>query len=213
MKKFLLTLLTSVVMGFAINSYAATDVITPQVENFNSLAITGIFTVNVKVDQPQNIKISGDADILAKLQTEVRNGTLYIRYPQNLAIQSSATPVITIDMPELKEVTVDGNDRVSINQLKGVNFDLHAMGNQKVDIDGQVTSANLDLIGNIDLDAQNLIAQTILLKANGDSAIKVNATEELHVKAMGNVQVKSYGHPKTVTSSMLGNGHVEAMTN
>ncbi len=219
MKKFLQMVLGLFCLLTAIGCFAAQtnnnangNTLTPQLKDFDALNVAGAFVVHVTAGKPQSVVITGDPQLLAQLTTEVNNNTLYISYSKKFSSQISKMPVVTITVPQLKALMADGNNKVEISQLKNTDFSLSTHGAQKIKLSGAINAFNIMTDGATQLDAKDLIAQKATVTAHGDAKITLNVTEELHISTMGNTLVKVYGHPKSITTSMYGNGRVEAMT-
>lgn len=202
------TINTTTPINTTIAGNGVNQTVTRTISSFSALNLDGAYHTIVTVGQPQKILLSGDANVVTHLVTEVNNDTLAIHQPSGFNLVPTKPITITISIPSLNSLAVAGENIISIAQLKGTDFAINARGRNQITLTGAIDTLALDLRGNTLLDSKKLQAKKVTLNAHGKAQIEVTATEVMQTSSRGNVMVQVYGNPKIVSTSMTGSGNV-----
>ncbi len=152
-----------------------------------------------------SLKIDGDDNILALIQTRVENGRLVVTADR--AYRTSNTPSITLDTKNLDALHVSGAAEVDIAGLDQPRFDLSVTGAGEVRLAGKAEALSIEITGAGDVAAEPLQSRTAKVKIKGAGEVAVSTSDTLDVSMTGAGDVTYSGDPK-VTKSILGAGTV-----
>jgi len=215
-------LLFSLVLALSLNTFASKQ--DRQVKDFNRIEISSAFNVTLTQGTTEKLTIEADDDMLSKIITEVRGGTLMIRLENNSHINNSSKlnaelTFINLDGIEISgAVKLNGTNAMKFTHLEiecsgasDINLDLSASmldmdlsGASKMTLKGNSPELKADLSGACNLDAENLKTQICNLECSGASKVRVFATGKLNVEGSGATHVSYAGNPASIESDMTG---------
>ncbi len=177
---------------------------------FIALETSGAFTVIVKSGAlKQQIKITGDANLLPLVTTNSQGNKLSISTDKSICTEMGIT--VEINVANLEALVTNGSDTIKIKGIDTHKFTLDMAGSSDVELAGLAGVLDATLSGAGDLDAKNLKTAETLLNISGSNTANVYATEKLKVEILGAADVNYFGHPKKIEKQILGVGDLNAM--
>lgn len=180
----------------------------------------------------QKIVIEGKDDMIKDLESRsiVSNDTWRARTKDNCILPKKDTKIY-ITVPDLQEISVDGNYVISSDGLlKNIDDDLkidldgngdlslsldllsllelNIDGNCKADIRGITKRFNINCDGNSEVRAHDFLAEIIDIKIDGNCTNDVNASQKLIVNLDGNGTVCYKGNPQ-ISSNQEGSSRIK----
>jgi hypothetical protein len=178
---------------------------------FKSIKSQGVYTLVVTAGQKQSVVVDGDDSALARLSTTVVGDELVIAMPEKKkSFGWSDRVTITITVPELTRMHLEGVGGTTLKQLAGESFELTYQGVGSTTVDGKVRHFVLKAEGVGTLNARELDAQYVDARLAGVGSAKVRASESLTARVEGIGSLTYYGKPTKVTKSADGIGTVHA---
>lgn len=194
-----------------------------ELESFHAIEVYGAAQINLSQSLDQQIVVN--AHDFSLVQTEVREGVLYINVPTN-----PYTPMILdISVPTLSSIRAVGAASIDLEpqsifttdtltlDLSGaaeVDMDLQvavlnidAKGAASVELTGTANSATITLAGAGEIDAEDFLVQTMHINCAGASEADIHAVRELWAQAAGASKISYKGNP-TIKQNMAVGGSV-----
>lgn len=181
-----------------------------ELPEFKSIKSQGVYTLVVTAGQKQSVMVNGDESALARLTTTVVGDELVIAMPEKKSFGWSDRIAITITVPELTRMHLEGVGGTTLKQLAGESFELTYQGVGSTTVDGKVRHFVLRAEGVGTLNARELDAQIVDARLAGVGSAKVRASESLTARVEGIGSLTYYGKPAKVTKSADGIGTVHA---
>jgi hypothetical protein len=173
------------------------------VSDFKKIEIGGAYEVEVVAgQQQQNLELEGDDNILPLINTEVKNGTLYINSNRPFNVKNAIH--IKIAAADVQGMDISGACNVSAKNIKTDRFEINASGASDVKVQGETTSLKIESNGASDIDAEKMTARSVNVSVSGAGTTRVNATEELTADASGASKIIYSGEPKVVNKKDSG---------
>lgn len=198
---------------------------TRSVSGFDEIDLSIDADIYYTQDSVYKVEITAQQNILAVLETKVKNGTLSFDYKRN--VWDHNTVKITIHSPKLRdveltgsgnfnfqnaitatdlEIDLSGSGEVYFPKLTAQKLDLSISGSGSVKIaDGTVKNEDFEISGSGSIDVVGLAAENAELSISGSGDMKVNVTEVLDVTISGSGSVDYKGNPR-ITKSISGIG-------
>ena len=189
---------------------AASASSTRALPSFIAINAKGAFTLTVEVGKAQTVVVSGDDQFVGSLKTEVVGNELLITMPDKTFKSSKNDPRITITVPALSRVKVEGAGETILNKVNTDRLDIGYLGAGHLVANGKVKYLRVNAKGVGELDTKSLVAERVDVNFEGVGHVSVYATELLNAVAKGMGELDYYGHPKTVNKSVAGIGSVNA---
>lgn len=194
-----------------------------ELESFHAIEVYGAAQINLSQSLDQQIVVN--AHDFSLVQTEVREGVLYIDVPTN-----PYTPMILdISVPTLSSIRAVGAASIDLEpqsifttdtltlDLSGaaeVDMDLQvavlnidAKGAASVELTGTANSATITLAGAGEIDAEDFLVQTMHINCAGASEADIHVVRELWAQAAGASKISYMGNP-TIKQNMAVGGSV-----
>lgn len=204
-----------------------------QLSDFNSVKISGAFTVYLRMGDKSALTIvAKDQDVLNKIESRVNSGKLSIEMDNDWWSWDNNSEKIElyITITSLHQLEVSGACRVkSKNTLRGTSIELDASGASKIDIavqcnlleadfsgatnttlTGQCTKVNIETSGASAIYAADLQTENMNLEISGASKAEVNVAKQLAIEASGASKVRYKGNPN-VTQDVSGASSVQKL--
>ncbi|MBU1566236.1 MAG: DUF2807 domain-containing protein, partial [Proteobacteria bacterium] len=168
------------------------------VEQFKEIVVDGIFVVNVSCGQKPGISITADENLHTLISAVVKNGQLHLSTSGSYCTTNSFVADITL--PELASVTADGSSELVVNCNSATNGKLaiYLRGTSSMIVSGSVENVHMSLQDSTELDAFQLKAESVTVKASDAATAHVNVTENLTGEGSDASTIIYRGHPQTV---------------
>lgn len=197
---------------FAVSAAAAAAESVRALPSFIAINARGAFSMTVEVGaKTQSVVISGDDRFVAALKTEVVDNELLITMPdKTFKNNNTNSPRITISLPALSRVKVEGAGETILNKVNTDRLDIGYLGAGHLVANGKVKYLRLSARGVGEVDTKALRAERVDVNFEGVGEVSVYATDLLNAVAKGMGSLTYYGKPKTVNKSVAGIGSVSA---
>ncbi len=178
--------------------------------SFIAINAKGAFAMTVEVGKTQSVVISGEDKFVSNLKTEVIDNELQITLPEKVVKGSLKDPRITITVPSLSRVKVEGAGETLLNNLNTDRLDIGYQGAGRLAAKGKVKYLRVNARGVGEVDTREVKAERVDVSFEGIGNVSVYATDTLNAVARGIGELTYYGHPKNVNKSVSGIGSVKA---
>lgn len=178
--------------------------------SFIAVNAKGAFAMTVEVGKAQSVTVSGDDKFVAALRTEVVDNELQITMSDKTYDGGKGAPRITITVPTLSRVKVEGAGETVINNVNTDRLDIGYLGAGLLTASGKVKYLRLNAKGVGQVDTKALHAERVDVNFEGVGSVSVYASDLLNAVAKGMGSLNYYGKPKTVNKSVSGIGSVNA---
>ena len=189
------------------------------VQDFNAIKVSAGIDLYLKMGDVEEVKVVAEDDIIDKVITEVKDGTLKIYMKQNNGWnnwRNVKTRKVYVRVNELVKLHASSGSSVqSDNTLSGemlevkassgsdVNLDIHYK-NFSVDtssgsdarISGKTKNLEAEASSGSDIKAQELESVICKVRVSSGSDAIVSVSEELYAKASSGGDVRYYGNPQ-----------------
>jgi hypothetical protein len=200
MKQLLVTVMTLFAARFAHADVRNTG-------SFHAVELKGVAAVEIKLDATTRVEVTGDAEAIGSVTTDVKNGALIIDTRGDLHAQHNL--LVTIATPTLDAIALAGTGSIRVAGVKSPAFAIALSGAGAIDVAGATDTLTVELSGAGGLHAKNLTAKTVSVAVSGTGNAAVTASEALTASLNGVGHVDVYGHPRSVSKNVNGIGRVQ----
>ncbi len=180
-----------------------------QLEHFDEIEMGGVFHLVVRVEPgEQRVRITGDDNIVPKIETRVSGGKLIVEHDGLLRPELEL--LVEVWVPSLEGVEVSGAAEIDITGLSGERFELDLSGAGDAELSGRVELFSADISGAGKLAAKGLTAKTVELDMSGAGQAEVFAEQSLDIDVSGAGEVDYWGSPPEVRQDVSGAGSIRA---
>jgi hypothetical protein len=196
---------------------------------YDQIAVSGSFQVNLVSGKEGAISITGDENIISHVVTEVENNELKIYFEKKKNYSYKSKIIIEVPFESINTIHFTGSgDITTKNTIIADKFDVHLTGSGDVTLDLKATKTTTSVAGSGDivlsgtssvlkasvagsgdLDCSKLVVENATADVAGSGDIKVNCTQKLIAGVAGSGSVKYKGKPETIEKSIAGSGDVE----
>jgi hypothetical protein len=206
---------------------------TRSVSGFNGIGSGGAFTVYVKIDGTESLRLKGDPDDLRKIETVVEHGVLQIRFPRDhewkhdrighVDVYVTAKSLSSVSLGGSGSIDVDGvvkGDKVKVSMggsgnistaVESDDLNVSIAGSGNISMKGKANDAHISIAGSGNLKAGDLKvdAAEIGIAGSGDVRMDIEKSISAHIAGSGNVTYT--GNATISTISSAGSGRVTRM--
>lgn len=241
MKK--LSLLFIIALFISIYSASASEITISSSANQNEERTTGSFKgiasgsslkIKVTIDNKESIRLEGDADAIAELITEVKDGILIIRPRTKWNDWSrkyrNADITAYINAKRITSLTMSGSGSLEVltpinssnlvttltgsgsikAALNSKSFTGVISGSGSLSLSGKADDANLTLSGSGQFSGKNFSVNDLSVQISGSANVYIAASERIEAVISGSGNVYYSGSP-TVKKTTIGSGRVKRM--
>jgi hypothetical protein len=185
-------LLGSVGCGTRGSGVATTEI--REVGEFATIETKGAINLLVHVGaNQQRVELSGDDNIVPKIETRLRGDKLVIEHEGWL--RPDVPLLLEVWIPTLASIEASGAADIEVLGLSTGQFELDMSGASDAKLHGQLARLDIDVSGAADVDASDLEAKVVVVDMSGAGEAKVWATESLDVDISGAGRVVYWGDP------------------
>ncbi len=193
---------------------------TRNLKDFHAVKVSSGIDLYITMGDEEKVKVVADDELIDRIITEVKDGTLEIYMKNNNFFNwsfNSKSRKVYISVKELNEIHASsGSDVVSDNTLKGESLDVKASSGSDVTLDivyknfsldtssgsdakisGKTKNFTAEASSGSDIKAKDLESVICKVKVSSGSDATVTVSDELHAKASSGGDVVYYGSPQT----------------
>lgn len=226
----LLVILFSGASVFAQTVINDPNVQTRNVDGFTRISVGGSFDVYINQSDNFGVAVSAkSADDVNRIKTEVKNGTLYIKY-ESVAWTKGGTPLKAyISAPVIQRIDASGACDVSTKGiLAGEDMEIWLSGasdftgalavtNLKIDasgasdfrLQGKAENFKVQVSGSSDVKAFTLITEFCEADISGASDLQVTVNKELKVRGSGASEIQYKGEGTIREAKLSGSSDIK----
>jgi hypothetical protein len=167
---------------------------------------TGPVDVDIKIGSTPSLTVSGDANLLALVETDVKDGRLTIKTRQSY---SSDEPLrVSLTTPSLTELHNTGSGDITVTGLQGGEMRFDSTGSGDTKLAGTVTSLSVHMVGSGDLNAESLSPAKVDIDVlgSGDAKLGTVTVDRFTAAVKGSGSVTAAGTAKALSGNVLGSG-------
>jgi hypothetical protein len=179
---------------------------------FHGVDLAGTLTAEVTVGKPASVTITGDADLVDKVTTTVKDGVLvlntrdlHVRHRRNTHLRAIITA------PDLSSLAITGTGTFTVAGLANDRLAIDVPGTGSIKASGSTGALSVRLGGTGEVTGRDLTAKDLVVDIDGTGSARLNATRSVDIRISGTGSLNVHGHPsqikKTVTG--LGSVHIE----
>lgn len=181
------------------------------IQSFTSIDINGGgITVEVTCQQEPSVQVIGDPELVRTIETDIDDGQLQINGSSWKSGKKGV--VVKVTVQTLEEIQMSGANTIKIIRLNANQFDVEMSGACVLEVSGKARKFNVEASGACIVNAKDLIAEKIVVEADGASKVIVNAEKQLCASVSGVSKIMYYGEPKTVNKDVCGMGRIVQQT-
>lgn len=162
--------------------------------------------MKIEVGKTQSIAITFDDNLIDFIHTESDGKLLVIDSEESFSSHNSVQIVITV--PQLDMVESEGSGTIDIVNIASKRFRAGISGSGTLTATGKVEQFEIEINGSGDVQADELIANEVVVEINGSGSAEVNAVESLDGEINGSGDIIYIGKPDSVHSSVNGSGSI-----
>ncbi len=198
----------------------------PVTSEFKNVKASNGLDVIVEQSEKTSITVEADDNVQKHISTKIENGVLIISSDCNSYI--NATKTITVQLPAISGiVTSSGANLHSKNTLKGEQISVKASSGADIKIGIETDKAtcetssgsHINIVGKAieletasssgsDIDAKQLMSNSITASASSGSTIDVHPLVSLNAKASSGANVNYYNVPKNLQKKSSSGGSI-----
>lgn len=183
------------------------------VSAFHGVDLAGVLTVEVALGKPASVTITGDADLIDKVTTTVKDGVLVLdtrKLPRDRHRHNSHLRAI-ITAPDLSSLAITGTGTVQVTGVANDRLAIDVPGTGTIKASGSTGALSVRLGGTGEVTGKDLAARDLVVDIDGTGSARLNATRSVDVRIAGTGSLDVHGHPSQVkkTVSGLGSVHIE----
>lgn len=197
------------------------------VNSFTGIDLSLSGTVNYIDGEDSKVELTGQQNVLDEIITEVSDGKLIIRLPENTQLTSYEPIVINITSRGANDFSIHGSGKIiSDDTLRVTNSDFNISGSGEIhlaglyagDIDaklsgsgtitvlgGSIETMNADIHGSGAVDMLGVETKSAKIYTSGSCDTKLHVTDYLEAHISGSSSVHYMGEPE-INSDISGGG-------
>jgi hypothetical protein len=173
---------------------------------FDAVQTLGSVDLDIEIGAQTAVTVDMDDNLQGQIRTQVQGTTLVIDSKGNWT--SRHEPRVSITLPALSAVSVQGSGGTVLKGLKGGELALRIGGSGDIDAQGRVERLVVLIDGSGDARLGGLKADRVQARVNGSGDITVYAGRTLQATISGSGDIRYRGDAE-VTSRVTGSGTVE----
>jgi len=179
---------------------------TRTVSGFHAIDLAGTLEVEVKVGKPASVVVTGEADLLDKVITTVKDGVLVIDTRPRLRNHNHLRAIVTV--PDLTSLAISGTGAMNVTGIASERLAINLSGTGAVTAAGSTGALQLVVDGTGEVAAGALAAKAATVEVSGTGQATLQASQSLEAKISGTGSIDVTGHPARVKKSVTGLGDI-----
>jgi Putative auto-transporter adhesin, head GIN domain len=176
---------------------------------FTGIVLAGANNVVVRVGGRESVVVHADRNLLGRVTTRVRSGTLVIgTTPGELEAKSPMYVALTV--PTLDELGLEGAGNIDATGIDARSLTVRLPGAGNIAVTGTATTLQVTIGGEGTADLRGLVARDAKAELSGTGTITLTATRRLDAGISGSGTILYGGDPAHVSRNITGSGTISA---
>lgn len=217
--------------GKKIKGNGNTVTIDRSVGDYDAIALSGWFDVDLVDGKEGEITLEGESNLLEYIKTEVKDGKLVIKVEKGVNLKPSSwddgiritVPIETISALALSgsgdivgkkiiktdkfKTSMSGSGDITIS-VQANSVDASMSGSGDITLSGSTNDFEATISGSGDIKAYDLEADNVDATVSGSADIKVTANKMLKARVSGSGDISYRGNPDKVDTKASGSGDI-----
>lgn len=185
------------------------DIVTAErdVSGFSSIQINiGADLVLAQGDE-EGLIIEADDNLMAYIETEVRDNKLIVSTPDNTSISPSGIIRLNLTFDTLNAIDIFGSSAVTGENLDLATLAINFAGSGSTALTGRVDEQRINIRGTATINNFDLTCASAMVDISGSGTVEVNAERSLNVTVAGSGEIRYLGDP-TLTQNVSGTANI-----
>ena len=174
---------------------------------FSVVDLAGDNNVMVRVGVRQSVMVHADRNLLSRVTTRVRSGSLIIGTTPG-SLTTKAPMYVTVSLPSIDAITLEGNGNIKVVGINSRSLTIALPGSGVIDATGATTHLAVTIGGEGNALLGDLTARDANATVSGDGSIMLTATRSLSASISGSGTILYGGNPPHLTKSVTGSGDI-----
>lgn len=199
-------------------------------DDYDGISVDGFYEIELVEGIEGELKLTGEDNILDKLVTEVKNGTLVIKRRKNLILIPSKGKGVFITVPvkhidkirssgsgsiigkkalesDKFDIQVSGSRNIGLN-IDTNNLSIATSGSSNIDLNGNCGEFHVRSSGSSNIKAYRMEVGEATLELSGSSDVELTVHESLISRISGSGNIRYKGNPDKIRNTISGSGSV-----
>jgi hypothetical protein len=173
---------------------------------FHAIELAGTLEVDVTIGKPARVEVSGEADLLDKVSTTVKDGVLVLDTKPRMRSHRHLRASIVV--PDLRSITISGTGEMTVAGIANDSLAISLPGTGAITATGSTGALHVVVDGTGDVAAKGLTAKDATVEVNGTGQATLHATQSVEAKVTGTGSIDIVGNPTRVKKSVTGLGSI-----
>lgn len=180
---------------------------TRSVTAFDSVDLAGANNVVIHVGEKQSVVVKADDNLLNRVTTDVKSGTLVIgNTPGSVTTKSPMS--VAVNVPSLNALALSGAGNILVEGVRADSLTVTLSGSGNLIGRGTATALDVTVSGFGNARLTGLAANDVHAVVSGSGAIFVTATKSLDAAVPGSGTIVYAGNPQDVKERVTGSGAI-----
>ena len=174
---------------------------------FTSVELTGNNNVVIRVGEKQSVTVKADDNLINRVTTGVRSGTLIVGNTPG-SFTTNSPMGVEVAAPTVNAVTLTGNGNIVVNDIDAQSLTVDLPGNGTLTGNGTATHLDVKVSGSGEVQFTHVVAHDVQAIVSGAGTIFTTATKSLDASVTGSGAIIYAGDPQHVTKNITGSGAI-----
>lgn len=181
-----------------------------QVGAFHAIDLAGTIEVEVTVGKPASVEITGDADLVDKVVTRVKDGVLVIDTPElrNHRSRRDSHLRAIVSAPDVDALMLSGTGAMKVTGISNERLAVDLGGTGALTASGSTGALHVAVGGTGEVAGKQLLAKDVVVDVGGTGSARLHASRSLDARISGTGSIHVSGHPSQVKKSVSGLGSI-----
>lgn len=181
-----------------------------QVGAFHAVDLAGTLEVEVTLGKPASVEVTGDADLVDKVITRVKDGVLVIDTPDlhNHRHHRDSHLRAIVTAPDVDALMLSGTGAMKATGISNERLAVDLGGTGALTASGSTGALRVSVGGTGEFAGKQLLAKDVVVDVGGTGSARLHASRSLDARISGTGSIHVSGHPGQVKKSVSGLGSI-----
>jgi len=175
--------------------------------SFGDVDLAGANNVIVHVGARQSVIVHADNNLLSRVTTRVRSGSLVIGTTPG-TLNAKSPMFVDVNLPSLSALRLQGDGNITVAGINSGSLSAVIAGSGTITASGTTTRLDVAISGSGTAQLDQLIARDATASIPGSGTIMLSATRSLNASVPGSGTILYHGNPHHVTTRVTGSGTI-----
>jgi hypothetical protein len=165
-------------------------------DSFDEIELSGPIDLHVIQSTELQVVVDATDNVFSRLENKQSGNRIEIGFLENTCFTSDISALVTIMVPNLREIAIEGESNVTSDILMLDQLSIVVSGVGNIELNGQIITQSISSSGVMNVRNFEMLSNDVTINVSGSGDFEVSCSDNLDIVVSGTATIKYKGNPQ-----------------